>query len=160
MSHTSLPTPLGYLRISGDADAITEVAFLDDDPGQSEFLPDCLLTCRLQLQEYFAGIRRTFDVPLKPSGTSFQQQVWEELVGIPFGALRSYKDVALTRWNDKTIRAVGTANGQNPIAVIIPCHRVIGSAGDLTGYAAGLWRKKWLLEHENSVEYGKQGTLF
>lgn len=157
----SLHTPIGYLRLDSDGRHVTGVNFYDADPGQSDgSLPECLIACKLQLEEYFAGHRKRFDLPLKPNGTAFQTGVWEVLVGIPFGATRSYKDVALARWNDKTIRAVGTANGQNPIAILIPCHRVIGTGGDLTGYAGGLHRKKWLLQHEHSVEYGKQGTLF
>jgi methylated-DNA-[protein]-cysteine S-methyltransferase len=159
-SHLSMHTPVGWLRLDGSDSGITAVNFVDADAGQTEYIPQCLLDCRLQLEEYFAGKRRVFELPLRAEGTNFQQQVWDVLYSIPFGVVRSYKDVALTRWNDKTIRAVGTANGQNPIAIIVPCHRVVGSSGDLTGYAGGLWRKKWLLEHEQSVEYGKQGTLF
>ena len=160
-TYITLHTPIGYLRLDAVADCITGVNFFDDDAGQSEGpIPDSLLDCKQQLEEYFEGRRRTFDLRLQPKGTHFQQQVWETLQGIPFGVTRSYKDIALTRWNDKTIRAVGTANGQNPIGIIVPCHRVIGSNGDLTGYAGGLHRKKWLLEHEQSVDYGKQGSLF
>lgn len=157
---TSMQSPVGYLRIDGDDGGITAVNFVEEDPGQSEYVPDCLKTCRLQLQEYFDGKRKVFDLPLKPQGTDFQGQVWNALLGIPFGSVRSYRDIAYALKNAKAIRAVGTANGQNRISIIIPCHRVIGTSGDLTGYAGGLWRKKWLLEHEQSIDYGKQGSLF
>jgi O-6-methylguanine DNA methyltransferase len=101
-----------------------------------------------QVDAYFKGIRKDFQLPLKPMGTEFQQKVWNELQKIPFGQTQTYLQQAKTVGNSKTIRASASANGQNPIALIIPCHRIIGSDGSLTGYAGGLWRKKWLLEHE------------
>lgn len=159
--HISLHTPIGYLRISGDEAGVQEVSFCEEDPGQGDGVaPAALVDCRAQLEEYFAGRLRVFELTLRPRGTDFQQQVWDELVQIPFGRRVSYKDVALRRWNDRTIRAVGTANGQNPIAIIVPCHRVVGSNGDLTGYAGGLWRKKWLLAHEEGIAHGLQASLF
>lgn len=161
VAHDSLHTPVGWLRIDGSEAGISAVNFVDEDPGRSEGdLPKCIADCKSQLEEYFAGTRQDFELPLRPQGTDFQVGVWNVLLGIPFGVTKSYRDVALSRWNDKTIRAVGTANGQNPIAIIVPCHRVIGSNGELTGYAGGLWRKKWLLEHEQGQRYGQQGSLF
>lgn len=104
-----------------------------------------------QLMEYFSGKRKAFDLPLAITGTGFQKKVWEELRHIPYGKTLSYLGLSRQIGNVKAIRAVGHANGQNPLAIIIPCHRVIGSDGSLTGYAGGLWRKKWLLEHEGAL---------
>lgn len=159
-AHLTIDSPVGFLRIDGDDSGITAVNFADEDHGRSETIPEPIQICQAQLQEYFAGKRKVFDLPLKPQGTEFQVKVWNALLGIQFGATRSYMDVAMALKNAKAIRAVGTANGQNRIAIVIPCHRVIGTSGDLTGYAGGLWRKKWLLDHEQSIEYGKQGSLF
>jgi methylated-DNA-[protein]-cysteine S-methyltransferase len=158
---TSMHSPIGYLSITGDSRGIQAISFQADDPGESAGeLPTCLLDAKQQLAEYFAGQRRQFELQLAPKGTDFQMSVWDALLEIPFGVVRSYKDVALQLENEKAFRAVGAANGENPIAVVIPCHRVVASNGDLTGYAGELWRKKWLLEHEHSMEYGKQGSLF
>ena len=101
-----------------------------------------------QLVEYFSHQRREFDLPLLATGTEFQQSVWEALCAIPFGATESYGALARRLSNPKAVRAVGRANGQNPIAIVVPCHRVIGADGSLTGYGGGLDRKRWLLEHE------------
>ena len=101
-----------------------------------------------QIAEYFAGMRRTFDVPLHAPGTEFQQRVWAALREIPFGEIRSYGEIAASIGEPKAVRAVGTANGMNRLAIMIPCHRVIGADGALTGYGGGLWRKDWLLKHE------------
>lgn len=111
----------------------------------------------LQFKEYFEGTRKTFSIPLKPEGTDFQKKVWNELAKIPFGNTVSYQEIANRLGDPKVIRAAASANGKNPISIIIPCHRVIGSDGALTGYAGGLHRKKWLLAHENPV---KQTSLF
>ena len=120
-------------------------------------LPISLQSCVKQLDEYFKGSRTEFDLKLNPQGTKFQQKVWKELVNIPFNKTRSYLEQTKAIGDVKAIRAVASANGKNPIAIIIPCHRVIGSDGSLTGYASGIWRKKWLLDHENPV---KQQSLF
>jgi methylated-DNA-[protein]-cysteine S-methyltransferase len=111
----------------------------------------------MQLQEYFAGTRKTFDFKLNPSGTEFQQKVWQELLNIPYGKTTSYLGLSKKLGDVKAIRAVASANGKNPLWIVVPCHRVIGSDGSLTGYAGGLWRKQWLLEHESGQ---KQQTLF
>jgi methylated-DNA-[protein]-cysteine S-methyltransferase len=110
-----------------------------------------------QLAEYFEGIRSQFDLKLNPKGTDFQQKVWKELLNIPFGKTRTYLEQTKQLGDPKAIRAVASANGKNPVGIVIPCHRVIGSDGSLTGYASGIWRKKWLLEHESPV---KQQSLF
>jgi methylated-DNA-[protein]-cysteine S-methyltransferase len=159
-AHLTMQSPLGFMRIDGDDAGITGINFSEEDHGRSENIPDCLIACQTQLKEFFAGQRKVFDLPLRPQGTDFQVKVWNALLGIPFGVVRSFLDVAMALKFEKAIRAVGAANGQNTMSIVIPCHRVIGSSGDLTGYAGGLWRKKWLLEHEQSIEYGKQGTLF
>ena len=116
----------------------------------SKSIPVHLKDCIRQLDEYFKGKRMTFDLPLIISGTDFQKKVWNELKKIPFGKTASYKEIALKAGNIKAVRAIGNANNKNKIAVIIPCHRVIGSDGKLSGYAGGVKRKKWLLEHERN----------
>lgn len=116
----------------------------------SKSFPVHLKDCIRQLDEYFKGKRITFDLPLIISGTDFQKKVWNELKKIPFGKTASYKEIALKAGNIKAVRAIGNANNKNKIAVIIPCHRVIGSDGKLSGYAGGVKRKKWLLEHERN----------
>ena len=116
----------------------------------SKSFPVHLKDCIRQLDEYFKGKRMTFDLPLIISGTDFQKKVWNELKKIPFGKTASYKEIALKAGNIKAVRAIGNANNKNKIAVIIPCHRVIGSDGKLSGYAGGVKRKKWLLEHERN----------
>ncbi len=122
-------------------------------------MPPMLINCVEQLIQYFNGQRRVFELPLNQAGTPFQQEVWNLLVTIPFGKTISYLDLARKTGDSKATRAVANANGRNNIAIIVPCHRVIGSNKDLVGYAGGLWRKKWLLEHEMKVAYGVQ-TLF
>jgi len=110
--------------------------------------------CKAQFDEYFSGKRKIFDLPIKQSGTLFQEKVWNELIKIPFGKTISYLQLSQKIGNVKLIRAVGTANGRNNLAIVVPCHRVIGSDGSLTGYAGGLSRKQWLLEHENKYANG------
>jgi methylated-DNA-[protein]-cysteine S-methyltransferase len=116
-----------------------------------------LQDCVKQLEDYFMGKRNSFNLKLNPKGTLFQKKVWEELLNIPFNKTRTYLEQSKALGDVKAIRAVASANGKNPIWIIIPCHRVIGSDGSLTGYAGGIWRKKWLLAHENPV---KQQSLF
>ncbi len=145
-----LETPLGTLRLTASQAGICAIQFLDDAPPASpeEPLPPVLAVCAQQLREYFAGQRRSFEVPLDLRGTPFQRRVWELLQHIPFGETRTYLDLALALGDVKAVRAVGAANGQNPVPIIIPCHRVIGQDGQLVGYGGGLWRKEWLLAHE------------
>jgi len=144
-----LKTPLGTAKIVGNRNGIVEISILDEVFPATENPAESLKKCMVQLDEYFNGIRKIFSVKLNPSGTDFQKKVWAELLHIPFGKRTSYMKQTLQLGNEKAIRAVASANGKNPIWVMIPCHRVVGSDGSLTGYAGGLWRKKWLLEHES-----------
>jgi methylated-DNA-[protein]-cysteine S-methyltransferase len=150
-------SPIGTIKITGSDNGIESVVFIEETIQTSKRTPKFLQPCLLQLQEYFLGIRKDFDLKLHPEGTDFQYSVWEELEKIPFGKTRSYMEQTKALGNIKAIRAVASANGKNPISIIIPCHRVIGSDGSLTGYAGGIWRKKWLLEHENP---NRQISLF
>jgi len=148
------------LRISGTEHYISEIHFMDGEPaGAPIHLNPLLQVCLEQLMEYFQGLRRTFDLPVYQIGTEFQQKVWSELIGIPFGRTISYMELSKRIGDTKAIRAVGSTNGKNRIAIVLPCHRVIGSNNDLVGYGGGLWRKRWLLEHENKIANGVQ-TLF
>ena len=149
-------TPVGTLKIKGDTDGLLEVSFTEESATRKP-IPATLKTSIKQLQEYFKGERKQFNIRLNPQGTDFQKRVWSTLSNIPYGKTRSYQEIANTLGDPKVIRASASANGKNPIAIIIPCHRVIGSDGSLTGYAGGLHRKKWLLAHESPV---KQGELF
>ncbi len=153
-----IETPLGIASISGNEDGITAVSVTKESQNNpSANIPDYLRDTVNQLQEYFKGERTAFELKLNPQGTEFQKKVWQELLKIPFGKTLSYLDIAKRLGDPKTIRAAASANGKNPLWIIVPCHRVIGSDGSLTGYAGGLWRKKWLLEHESPV---KQQSLF
>lgn len=152
-----ISSPIGLLHITGDDEGVKEVTFLTDNQPISTIIPDSLSTCVAQLSEYFDGKREDFDLNLNPQGTEFQRKVWEILLEIPFSKTRSYLEQSKVFGDVKAIRAVASANGKNPIAIIIPCHRVIGSDGSLTGYAGGKWRKQWLLNHESP---SKQQSLF
>ena len=155
-------SPVGLLKIAGTDDYISEVTFHDTTQkaeGNKKHLPPMVINCVEQLIQYFNGERRIFELPLNQTGTAFQQDVWSILTQIPFGKTISYLDLARKTGDTKATRAVANANGRNNIAIIVPCHRVIGSNGELTGYAGGLWRKKWLLELEAKVAHGVQ-TLF
>lgn len=143
-----LTTPIGTLAISGTEAGIRAIRFLDEPVEQPGPVPPELAACIRQLDEYFAGTRTTFTVELLPQGTPFERRVWAQLLDIPFGETRTYAQIAEALGDPKTIRAVGRANGRNPIPILIPCHRVIGSGGELVGYGGGLWRKEWLLAHE------------
>lgn len=144
-----LKTPIGTAKIIGDGEGIREIIVLDKDVQSSDDVPPSLQRCFQQLSEYFNGDRQRFSIKLNPQGTDFQKKVWDELVTIPFGKRTTYMKQTLKLGNEKAIRAVASANGKNPLWIVIPCHRVVGADGSLTGYAGGLWRKKWLLEHEN-----------
>lgn len=155
--------PAGALRIVTNDHAVLEISFHPDEEGLSPTPagqgPDVLEKAAMQLAAYFAGSLRAFDLPLEPVGTEFQHRVWEELQKIPFGATISYLDLAKRLGDPKCIRAAASANGKNPIAIVIPCHRVVGTNGELTGYAGGLPRKKHLLDWEARLAGGKL-TLF
>ncbi|GAB4435510.1 MAG: methylated-DNA--[protein]-cysteine S-methyltransferase [Anaerolineae bacterium] len=146
------PSEIGLLEIIGTAESIRAIEFVDKEEGDQAIEPadppPAVAACLAQLDEYFKGERRNFSLNLKPDGTAFQQAVWQQLTAIPYGQTTSYLDIARQVGNEKAVRAVGAANGQNPIVIVVPCHRVVGSNGQLTGYGGGLWRKAWLLEHE------------
>jgi methylated-DNA-[protein]-cysteine S-methyltransferase len=174
---THYKTPIGIAEIVGDKNGIQSISVKNEADFSAENqdfstalrldsvrtlemtkkMPQCLQDCVQQLDEYFQGTRTSFDLKLNPQGTDFQKQVWQELLNISFGKTRSYMEQTKQIGDPKAIRAVASANGKNPIWIVIPCHRVIGSDGSLTGYAGGVWRKKWLLDHESPV---KQQSLF
>ncbi|AXI10981.1 methylated-DNA--[protein]-cysteine S-methyltransferase [Oceanobacillus sp. 143] len=148
-------SPVGIIEIIGNQEAIHSILFSEKDKLEN-FLhadtPQVLEECYNQLEEYFHGKRRDFSFSYEVEGTDFQKNVWKALTDIPYAETGSYKDIAVSIGNEKAIRAVGSANGKNKLSIIIPCHRIIGSNGKLTGYAGGLWRKEWLLEHEKTYE--------
>lgn len=143
-----IETPLGIAKIVGDASGVSIIS-IDANAQIIIDIPDVLKDCVTQLREYFDGKRQIFDFKINQTGTDFQQKVWLELQNIPFGKTISYLDLAKKLGDSKVIRAAASANGKNKLWIVVPCHRVIGTDGSLTGYAGGLWRKKWLLEHEN-----------
>jgi methylated-DNA-[protein]-cysteine S-methyltransferase len=142
-------TPIGVAKIIGNTDGIISVSVMDEKFPISKEIPVSLQECIRQLDEYFQEKRTSFDIKLNLQGTEFQKNVWNELQNIPYGKTITYLEQSKKMKSVKAIRAIASANGKNPIWIIIPCHRVIGSNGSLTGYAGGIWRKKWLLEHEN-----------
>jgi len=157
MLHCIINSPLGNTKISGDINGISEVKVLNSEEKITENIPIELKDCVLQLKEYFAGNRKQFNLKLNAKGTDFQQRVWKQLAQISYGKTTSYLELSKQLGDVKAIRAVANANGKNPLWIITPCHRVIGSDGSLTGYAGGLHRKQWLLEHESPY---KQESLF
>ena len=140
-------SPIGWVEISGSIEAVTSLNFVDQCR-RDVVTNACIEEALRQVAAYFQGTRQHFDLPVVFHGTPFQQLVWRELTKIPYGKTVSYKDVAQSLGRPRAVRAVGAANGKNPISIIAACHRVIGSDGNLVGYGGGLWRKKWLLEHE------------
>ena len=160
--YTYYESPVGLLKIGGTETYISELSFIDNkeqiihgEPGVS----DIIHYCTEQLIEFFAGKRKTFNIPIHQEGTDFQKRVWGELSDVPFGKTASYLDIAKRLGDAKCIRAAASANGKNKIAIIVPCHRIIGSDKSLVGYSGGMWRKKWLLQHEFRIANGVQ-TLF
>lgn len=150
METAIIDSPLGKIEIKGDTFGISSIHFLDSEENVvSKTIPSELKEAVHQLDQYFKGERKEFNIKLSPQGTDFQKKVWSQLLKIPFGKTATYQQMAAKLGNPKVIRAAASANGKNPISIIIPCHRVIGTNGSLTGYAGGLQRKKWLLEHEN-----------
>jgi len=139
---------IGWIKISATEKGIRELEFEDKNHSEIKSENPHIKECLKQLDEYFGGKRKGFSVQLDWQGTEFQQKVWNYLLTIPYGKTTNYMEIAKTLGDEKAIRAVGTANGRNNIAIIVPCHRVIGSDGSLTGYAYGIWRKDWLLNHE------------
>jgi len=155
-------SPLGIIKIKISDIYINELTFLNEEEEQiqnetielSTGDKKILQKCIKQLDEYFSGDRKIFDLPIQQKGTPFQQNVWNKLIQIPFGKTISYMQLAQQLGNVKAIRAASSANGRNNLCIVVPCHRVIGSDGSLTGYAGGLSRKKWLLDHENKYANG------
>lgn len=145
--HQRLASPLGELTVHATNQGITAVTF-DDDSGEDESRSSLTDAACQQLHDYFEGRLQTFTLPLVATGTAFQQQVWQALAMLPYGQTVSYSAIARQLGNPNAVRAVGMANSKNPIAIIVPCHRVIGANGALTGYAGGLSRKAYLLKHE------------
>ncbi len=158
------PSPIGILKIEAGKEKVLTISYMNDEvdfsiekSNEKSSIPGRLAAmCIAQLEEYFAGTRQVFDLPFSQPGTDFQQKVWNALCDIPYGKTISYLE--LSRWigNEKAIRAVGTTNGKNQLNIVVPCHRVIGSNGKLVGYGGGLWRKKWLLDHESRLAFGVQ----
>lgn len=140
---------LGLVQITSSEDAVIGVEFVGEGTDTLE-IPPILKEAYAQIDEYFKGVRKDFDLKLYIEGTDFQKKVWEQLRQIPYGEISTYKEVAKAIGNEKAVRAVGNSNNKNKIPIIIPCHRVIGSNGKLVGYAGGLHIKQWLLEHEKS----------
>ena len=157
MDSYTIKTPLGHAQILGDDLGIASISIGDFSEPLTQAIPESLKSCVTQLQEYFEGNRTQFQLPLNPKGTDFQKRVWQALQGISFGKSMSYLELSKQLGDPKAIRAVANANAKNPLWIIVPCHRVIGSDGGLTGYAGGLHRKAWLLNHEHS---NKQQSLF
>jgi methylated-DNA-[protein]-cysteine S-methyltransferase len=151
-----IKSPLGITKIEGDENGISVISVLSEGELTTK-IPKNLQEAVSQIQDYFDKKRNDFTFKLNPKGTDFQQKVWQELTNIPFGKTISYLDLAKKLGDQKVIRAAASANGKNPLWIVVPCHRVIGTDGSLTGYAGGLWRKKWLLEHENPTN---QQSLF
>lgn len=161
MESVCMNCPLGLIEIVASDGAIVRISFCDEAPAEASFFTTdaLLLEAVSQINAYFAGESKVFALPLEPEGTEFQRRVWDELLRIPFGVTVSYLEMARRLGDEKCIRAAAAANGRNPIGLIIPCHRVIGSNGKLVGYAGGLWRKQKLLQHE--MQFVKApGTLF
>lgn len=150
-----LKSPIGTIEVKSSDKGITSLYFIDD--AEINDNRDVTNDSIIQLEQYFEGKRESFDLDLDLHGTSFQKSVWSELLKIPFGKTETYLHIAKKLGNAKKLRAVGSANGKNPVSIIVPCHRVIGAGGKLVGYGGGLWRKKWLLEHEQK---DKQLNLF
>jgi methylated-DNA-[protein]-cysteine S-methyltransferase len=157
MEKAIINTPLGHALIEGDIDGIQSIIVSDETLELTENIPKELTACALQLNDYFECNLKEFNFKMNPKGTDFQKRVWDALLQIPYGKTVSYLDLSKQLGDVKAIRAVANANGKNPLWIAVPCHRVIGSDGSLTGYAGGLHRKKWLLDHENPV---KQQSLF
>lgn len=154
----SFKSPLGFLVLRSNGDSITQISFSENEI-TDQYSCEVLNECKAQLESYLSGERMIFNLPIAPVGTEFQQRVWADLIKIPYGETITYLDLANRLGDPKCIRAAGTANGKNPIAIVIPCHRVIGAGNKLTGYAGGIWRKKMLLELELKHNPNKT-TLF
>lgn len=148
-------SPIGIIEIIGNNVAIGSILFSEKDKVEKILqaeTPPVLMDCVTQLNEYFKGERQEFTFPYEFEGTAFQKTVWNALTQIPYATTESYKGLAVSIGKERAVRAVGTANGKNKLSIVVPCHRIIGTNGKLTGYAGGLWRKEWLLKHERSIK--------
>ena len=156
-----IPSPLGKILIKGSTAGVSSISFWKEDTqGDLTDIPECLQDCAQQLQQYFDGSLKEFDLKLDfGDAPAFHQEVWKMVKLIPYGRTRTYAEIAEIIDHHYAYRAVGHANGMNPLPIIIPCHRVIGKDGSLTGYAYGLEMKRWLLSHESPGQYMKQGDL-
>lgn len=152
-----IKTPLGVAKIVGNAEGVSAITVLNSDEPLTDVIPESLEDAVYQLNEYFEGARTEFNLTLNPVGTKFQKKVWVELQNIPYGKSKSYLELAKALGDPNATRAAASANARNPLWIVVPCHRVIGTDGSLTGYAGGLHRKQWLLNHESPV---KQQSLF
>ena len=151
-------SPIGILKLSSNEQLLKSISFDAEFIENEGEIPTILIDAKNQLDEYFSGSRQRFDLPIDPAGTEFQRIVWKHVAAVNFGATKSYVDIAREVNSENSSRAVGMANGRNPLPIIIPCHRIIGQNGKLTGYAGGLERKKWLLLHE--LNNSGNGGLF
>ncbi|MCB0290259.1 MAG: methylated-DNA--[protein]-cysteine S-methyltransferase [Calditrichaeota bacterium] len=142
---------IGNIRITASETAIETLYFVEEAAAPSPEMPPVLQECLRQLEAYFRGELKDFSLKLQPQGTAFQQSVWQQLLEVPYGSTATYLDIARRLGDRNAVRAVGSANGRNPISLIIPCHRIIGANGRLIGYGGGLWRKEWLLRHEGAL---------
>ncbi len=153
-------SPIGILKLQATNTHVVSINFIEEC-GIENACNEVIIKCKEQFDQYFAGERKSFELPLYQKGTVFQMNVWTQLLKIPFGKTISYLNFSKQSGDVKAIRAIASANGRNNLAIVIPCHRVIGSNAKLVGYAGGLWRKKWLLDHEARVLYGiEQSVLF
>lgn len=148
IAHITIASPIGLIAIQGTRRGVSNIRFVETAEPTTQRLPTTIRDCAIQLEEYFAGKRQEFFLKLDMFGTEFEQRVWQQVMHIPFGATRSYGEVAEVLGDTKVVRAVGQANAHNPLAIVVPCHRVVAHDGALVGYAGGLHRKRWLLDHE------------
>lgn len=153
LAHEVLESPIGALLLIADDAGLTEIRMAPFEAPAEALNPahPILAAARAQLGAYFAGERQTFELPLAPAGSAFQRSVWTALQQVPYGTTIGYGEQARRLGSPTAARAVGAANGRNPLPIVIPCHRVIGAGGALTGYSGGLWRKEWLLRHEGAL---------
>jgi methylated-DNA-[protein]-cysteine S-methyltransferase len=153
-------TPVGFVRIRAEGDYITSISIRDEECVETPSDSPVINLAIKQLDEYFEGTRKEFDLPLNQAGTDFQQQVWQQLLTIPYGKTITYGQQSQIMNSPLAIRAIASANGKNNLWIVVPCHRVIGTNGSLTGYAGGIWRKQWLLDHEARMMGVGQTKLF
>jgi len=148
INYSYVDSPIGTIEIGVNSECVTNLDFVDQPRKTTPHESRVLGLAIEQIEAYFEGRLQVFDLPLELAGTSFQRSVWQALLTVPFGRTASYQQMADIVDNPKAVRAVGAANGQNPVSIIVPCHRIIGKNGSLTGYGGGIWRKEWLLRHE------------